>query len=66
MALRGVPYGWKMSAKAALKWIKVAEKNIEIRLNELNEQEDEYLNATVMWKILHNAENEIAQQMNRQ
>lgn len=60
------PYCWRMTAKAALRWIIRAEKNIQERMAmiENNEsQRQEYLRAKETWQALRGAEVRIAEEL---
>ena len=72
--MKTVAYGWRMTARAALRWTREAQKKIEERLEEIEEglkeienapkYEREYLDAKAVWKALKSAEVRIADELN--
>ena len=65
--VKDVPYGWKIPAKAALRWSKEAQKHIEARIAEIGNDpghKEEYLEAKATWQALRSAEVKISAELN--
>lgn len=65
--MKHVAYGWRMATKAALRWAVKAQKEIEERLEVIENNpscEAEYLDAKATWKALRSAEVKIRNELN--
>lgn len=65
--MKHTAYSWRMAANAALRWVVKAQKEIEERLEVIENNpscEAEYLNAKATWQALRSAEVKIRNELN--
>lgn len=65
--MKHTAYGWRMAANAALRWAVNPQKEIEERLEVIENnpsRKEEYLNAKATWQALRSAEVKIRNGLN--